>query len=745
VLVESEEMDRFTYLRNLLLGIVVLLAIPVLGVAQPLDDVSLEYESQGIVATIHLTGPVQYLRHFPESHGKTLEIYYDRVKDVTNNEAWQDNEVRNSPPSTLIPSFTVTTRDQSTNPKLVIEFSREADFSVAAGKDNRSLLVTIRPDRQQATSDVALPLLPTIRPEVKPAPGKTLSAQEAAAADIEQQARALMVQARDALQAKKYDDAVELLNKLLLLPPNDYTQDGQEWVGVARERDGQPDKARVEYDLYLKLYPQGAGAARVAKRMARLGKADSESPMSVPDAARQQAPTLMTFGSISSHYYYGKSKIDTTNTFNGVSTTDSQSLTDQSMLITSVDASERYRNDNVDSRLVFRDMNTRNFVSGQPSQNQVSAAYGEIKGRADNYLLRVGRQSPVGGGVLGRFDGLAASYGEAQDMRVNAVAGALVDYSPGSKPRFFGASVDKGNFSFYGINQTVDGVQDRRAVGSEFRYFDDKNSAYGLLDYDTYFKAVNAVQFMGMTKQAPGLPANATLTFMLDHRKAPSLSIRNALNGATVSSISDLLQTLPVSSVRDLALARTAISNMGQVGITYPVREKWQVGGDFRLTNTTGLDTSGQTIDPATGLPISQGTGNPTPQGFVQTTPGIGLERSLTGQVIGSGLYKLGDIWSGNVTFTNGASTRGQSIFFSNHTPVSSLWLMDTTLMYSSYKDTTGGTTKQFMPMVRGSYRFMDRFTFDADCGFQRIDYSGPQSSTKQTRLFFSTGLTWDF
>ena len=54
-------------------------AIPAIASAQPLDDVSLEYQSQGVVATIHLTGPVQYLRHFPESHGKTLEIYYDRV------------------------------------------------------------------------------------------------------------------------------------------------------------------------------------------------------------------------------------------------------------------------------------------------------------------------------------------------------------------------------------------------------------------------------------------------------------------------------------------------------------------------------------------------------------------------------------------------------------------------------------------------------------------------------------------
>lgn len=713
------------------------------AVAQPLDDVSLEYQSQGVVATIHLTGPVQYLRHFPESHGNTLDIYYARVAGATSTETWVDGEVRKSPPSRLIPGFTVTTRDQQTNPRLVIEFSREAEFSVSAGKDNRSILVTIIPDRQPV-ADVPLPLLPAIKPEVPPAAGGTLKPEEAGAAETNREARALMIQGRDALAAKNNDAAVDALNKLLLLPPNDYTQDGQEWIGVARERSGQPDKAKVEYDLYLRLYPNGDGAARVAERLNDLSGTGSKSKSMAVSAEKKQAASMMAFGSVSSRYYFGRSKISTTNTFNGATTTDTLSLTDQSMLISSVDASERYRTENYDSRLVFRDVNTRNFLANQPSQNQVSSAYAEIKGRTQSYLLRVGRQTSNGGGVLGRFDGLAASYGDAQDLRVNTVAGALVDYSQGTKPKFLGASVDRGVLSFYGINQTLEGLQDRRAVGTEFRYFDDKKNAFGLLDYDTYFKAVNAAQFMGMTKGLTLLP-NSTLSFMLDHRKTPSLSIRNALNGATTSSVSDLLQTMSVSSLRELALARTAISNMGQVGITIPVREKWQVGGDFRLTNTTGLGASGQTIDPVTGLPITQGTGTQTPQGFVQPTPGRGLEKSVTGQVIGSGLYTQGDIWSGSMTFSTSGSVNGQSVFFYNHTQINNFWTIDTTLQLASYKDQFGGKTTQTMPMVRGSYRFRDRFTFDADCGYQKINYSGPQSSNDTIRLFTSAGVRWDF
>ena len=226
----------------------------------------------------------------------------------------------------------------------------------------------------------------------------------------------------------------------------------------------------------------------------------------------------------------------------------------------------------------------------------MNAAYGEIKGRTSDYLLRVGRQSSTGGGVLGRFDGLAGSYGDAQDLRVNAVwrdrwwiirkapnRGSLAPAWTGERSRSM-ASIRR--WKVYRIaGQWVP----NSAISTTRRM------PIGLLDYDTYFKAVNAAQFMGMSKGMSGLPENATLSFMLDHRKTPSLSIRNALNGATTSSVNDLLQTMSASSLRDLALARTATSNMGQVGITVPVREKWQVGGDFRLTNTTGLPASGQT------------------------------------------------------------------------------------------------------------------------------------------------------
>ena len=711
---------RITFLRSLLIffGLLLQLSISKHVVAQPLDDVSLEYQATGIVATIRLTTPVQYLRHFPESHGKVLEIFYKHVPGATSDEPWVDNEVRKSPPSTLIPGFTVKTRNQQTQPKLVIEFERDANYSVALGKDNRSLLVTIRPDKLPGRA-VALPLLPTIKPERLPPPDATLTEDEASSAEINAKARALMIQARDALQAVNNEAAVDAFNKLLLLPPNDYTQDGQEWVGVARERSGQIDKARVEYDLYLKIYPEGEGAQRVVQRLAALaGLADQTKPGTALLKEKSRAARWISYASVSPHYYYSHTNISTTEIFNTTPSTLTQSLVDTSMLITSLDATERYVSEEYDGRLVFSDVSIWNFRASQPSRNRLNAAYGEIRNRPNAYFLRLGRQSSSGAGVLGRFDGISASYGNPEEMSVGAVAGSLSDFTSGSKPVFFGASGIKGPVTLYTINQRVEGTTDRRAVGAEFRYFEGSNTAYAQVDYDVYFKALNAAQAMGTVGAYGG-----TVNFMVDHRKAPTLSIRNALNGVGTSSVSDLLQNMSIADLRTLVLARTATSNSAQIGISVPLDRKWQAGGDIRLSNTSGLPASG----------------------IIPATPGRGTEMSVTGVLIGNSFYTDNDIWSGSVTFNVSSSVHGYSIYLYNYSLINSEWTVNTSLQFYRQKDQFGSTTELTSPVVRGSYRIRDQLILDVDGGLEYTVSSGPQQFTKTKRFFFSTGLRWDF
>ena len=288
--------------------------------------------------------------------------------------------------------------------------------------------------------------------------------------------------------------------------------------------------------------------------------------------------------------------------------------------------------------------------------------------------------------------------------------------------------MDSGPFTAYGINQSVDGVLDRRAVGGEWRYYEDKKSLFALVDYDINFKALNAAQVMGTMNAF-----DASWNFMLDHRKTPSLSIRNALYGATTSSINVLEQALSASAVRDLALQRTATSNMGQIGITKPLSQKWQVGGDVRLTNTTSTAASGVLN---------------SVQGYLAANPSRGTEKSVTGQLIGTGLYKSGDIWSFSATLNTSSTVRGNSFYVYNHMDMNygkNVWGLDSSVQLYKQTDQFNAVTTRFSPTVRASYRLREQLTFDADLGVESTKSEGTQVTTKVLRVFGSAGVRWDF
>ena len=171
-----------------------------------------------------------------------------------------------------------------------------------------------------------------------------------------------MAIARAALDAGSSAVAAERLNQVLMLPPNSHSQDAQELVGLARERAGETAKARAEYELYLRLFPDGEGAARVRGRLAALGTPDS------PVAPRpDRAPVRAVSGTFSQYYYGGRTKVETA--FNTPTTVDrsSFSATDQSSLVTNLDLTLRNRTESSDNRFVLRDTNSMSFLSSQNS------------------------------------------------------------------------------------------------------------------------------------------------------------------------------------------------------------------------------------------------------------------------------------------------------------------------------------------------------------------------------------------
>ncbi len=568
--------------------------------------------------------------------------------------------------------------------------------------------------------------VPAPTPAVPPATLPSAAAIPATSSDKE--ALMLMDKARAALARGDNRTAIVTLDKLLRMPPNRYSQDAQEFIGLARERAGEITAAHKEFELYLRLYPAGEGADRVRQRIAALD-ATTAPPSPVFKIAKPRVEVLSTvIGNLSQHYYHGASKVDTTELIPTAGSQNQATLTqtDQSALVTSLNLTHRYRSESFDNRLVIRDTHTRNFLTGQKDTNRLSALYYELKDRKRDYSARLGRQPGSSGGVLGRFDGATAGYNFTPKWRVNAVGGEPVDVSYDTDLKFHGVSVDWGPFaehwggSLYTMQQKADGVVDRNATGGELRYFDPAFTVYSLYDYDTEFATSNIILLQGNWTGGNGTSAHV----LYDRRKTPSLTLTNALLGETDTSIKSQLQTKTYDQLKQQALDLTSTTDLVSIGVSQSLGTRWQLGFDVQSAHTSA--TVGTINQPA--------------------QPDTGDIHTYTGNVIGTGLFTQRDVNVLSLSRIDAPDYTGNSYSLTNRLLWGPSWGLDVTLSWYSQRNTVTDTRlDRFSPVLRPSYKWKENITLEAEFGEERTTTRSPTTEDKTQRRYWSLGYRWDF
>ncbi len=648
---------------------------------------------------------IQYLREASLKNGEVhvfinlLETDPDRTVQVP--------EAMDSPPSNISPHFRASYPGLDSS--LTIKFDNPVTYRVRAGKDGRSISI----------------FTPVIMVE-------NATATEAQTAfstpeEVELEAKRLMGIASEAVAQDQAVKAIETLNQLLNLPPNQQSQAAQELIGDAREKNGEYDKARVEYELYLKLYPDAKGLNQVKAKLAGLPKESYVKPVKQPEQKRSIDEKMMVFGSVSQSYYNGVSHTDTT-TSNGLGS-DSFSGTDQSMLISSLDMTARKRTESTDTRLVLRDDHRANFLSGSRNDNRLTSLYVEQSARDRSYLVRLGRQSGLSGGVLGRFDGAWMGYDLNPTWRVNGVLGTPVDYyrsSDSDRKTFAGISVDltrlpeQWSGSGYFIEQRAGTVVDRQAVGMDAHYFDAHSNYMGMFDYDRLFKAVNIAMFQGNWTTAAG----DNYLMLIDHRKSPSLQLSNAVLGQPIQSLVTLVQSgVSKDSLISDAKALTPTANLLMVGLTHPYTPRLRVGGDFRVSNTSGSGAVG--TQPA--------------------TPGTGNVYIYSAQLIANSLLLENDLGLASASIINAQTYKGQSLTLTQTETLRQRWRLDVSLQLYNQKDNTDVHQTRITPSLKLSYRWNESVNFDAEGGIEDTHTTSTSQDQKVRRKYVYLGYRWDF
>jgi hypothetical protein len=455
--------------------------------------------------------------------------------------------------------------------------------------------------------------------------------------------------------------------------------------------------------------------------------------------------TSSTNGSVSMFYYGGKSNVRSQefqdSVLGGLPVLQSDttlSATDQRQLQTNVDLNWRYRDAEKDMRFVFRDNYSLDQIKDVGKQ-RLSALYFDYRSMLNGTSMRLGRQSPNGGGVLYRFDGIQAGYTFQPKWKVNAVFGQPSDTLLDTSRKFYGMSVDAEALtkelsgSAFVIEQVIDGETDRRGVGADLRYFSGGVSASAQLDYDLIIKGFNVAALQATWQLSESTVVNA----MFDRRTTPILSLGNYLFFqdpallAPARRIQDLLGVKPIETLRDSVKGLTPYQTQAHIGGTTYIAKDWQLGADLSVTN---VDAIPKVVDL---LPDGQAS--------------TGNLWSAGAQLIGTNLYSARDTHVFNLTFMGGPIYHGTLLSYNNLSGLSEKWQMEPSLKFYTQSSSDGASNDIWTAGLRAVYHVRQQVALETELTYEHSNQqgasklTGPGSVTSSNRMNYYLGVRYEF
>ena len=474
-----------------------------------------------------------------------------------------------------------------------------------------------------------------------------------------EQLHQMLADARAAMSAHNYPEAIAILTKLQRQPEFPDRARAQELLGLARERSGQLAHAKAEYEEYLRRYPHGEAAERIEYRLKILRAAEAKARTG-RDVGSAETEVWQISGGFAQMFRYDGTRVTSGPTPIPTNLPPAADTTQDSAIFTDVDLLARRRGQTFDFLGRFSGGYDKSFVPGGTNfgdPTRVSLASVEAIDKPLGLLARLGRQVNNVGGILGTFDGVFLSWQFQPSWAIDAAAGYPTDLTtaaPQTQRRFESLALVYAprnahwDCQFFAVTQEYDGLKDRQGVGFEGRYLGSRGSLVALLDYDTFYHSLNTASLLGTVQ----LPAHWSVSLDAERRNAPVLTTGNALIGQPATTLSGLQQSLTLDEIYQAARDRTASAS------NYNFTATRQLGQRFQFTAVVSATQTGAT-------PASFG---------VPAQPATGLLMNYQVQLYGSNLWTNGDF--NVVTLTHGNTEIGRldSVNLTSRFPVGGAW-----------------------------------------------------------------------
>ena len=529
-------------------------------------------------------------------------------------------------------------------------------------------------------------------------------------------AKKLFVRADQAMKDKKYRVAASLYIRINNLVRTSKNKDSMEYLGFAREKNGQLIHARAEYRLYLKKYKSGDDYARVRQRLLSLN-----TQLLKPRRRLRKGQLKKTdgrfFGTLLQFY---RKDVFSTN----------QNSTNNETLSTNVNLLYRKRTDSINIKSQFNATHLKYInTSLKDDKEVISTLFIDVADANNNKSIRLGRQSQNRGGVLGRMDGAWLSYRLNPKWKLNMVAGSPVQTSISniaqSNRPFIGISSDVGtiakywNFNVYTTSQKIDSIIDRNAVGGEVRYKKGKQSHFALVDYDTHFSELNTLYYVGNWL----FDSRTSINLSINQRNSPVLTTLNATNGQAGQSIENLLQTYSEYELYQFAKDRTSKYNSIAVSSTIHFTDKWSLVADGTMSNLSSTPASA-------GVAAIEGTGN---------------EFFYSVQAIGFNVFNTNETMIFQVRYDDTKTYERLRVSASTRFKMKNNNLrFRPKITVENKKSSNGGITNKIGAAIKSDYRLKRKLKFELDVGYEVGQTDFPVSA-KENNYYVSAGFVWSF
>lgn len=676
---------------------------------QLLQDIRyVKVKNKDAIKIIFLT-PVRYLSHFPSGASEGVTINFETTRPDEESLPPRLVQTLPIPAPNGIPLQGVALVIEEASKQLIVRFTRPVDFSVSQISGSTSITITLEESK-----------LPPKIVQDKPAPSSQPT--EISAGLTDEIAKKYMDAGRKALTTGKNNDAIQIYTKVLSMPPNKYSQDALELLGVARERSNQLAHAKSIYQQYMKLYPEGDNTDRVNQRLADLlsGQLSPREKLQPTTEMKSiKGYSVRTVGNLAQYFYFGKNSIENTS-----------STTDLKLLVSQFSLNNRIRTKNSDIQNFIAINHDHDFIQDRSEDVEINSLYSRSKNSKHGIYFTIGRQSAATAGVLGRFDGALLGYDTSTHSRVNIFGGYPVDISDKNRVQkeklFYGANVEfsdywrNWNIAPYYLTQDIDGITDREVIGTEVRYFSNKGNFFSIIDYDIHYDDLNIFMFRGQLN----VTNKSILLATADYRKNPLLETSNALIGDTSNgSIEELLNSLTPEEVYQRAYDRTGDSSTYSLGFTHNFTRDVQLNADatystqnFKLIN---LDST--------------------------TTEEQDDQTYYYAQLMINRLFNVRDSMIFNLRHTDTTLYYENLFSISHRYPHSQRFILQSQLFLSQRDNDFGETLQRIRPALKMDFRTNYSVHYLLDISYEWWMYGGTTINDDYERLYINVGYRWLF